>query len=83
MAFPRSPLARVNGLFVCFVLMKSIGKKIHYAMMGRMDVVKAIALSLFIKDTIYSSTIKDLSYFRLSAMTGRRPTTLRESVALL
>ena len=63
--------------------MKSIRKKIHYAMMGRKDVVKAIALSLFIKDTIYSSTIKDFSYYKLSAMTGLHPTTLRKRVSLL
>lgn len=83
MAYPKSPLARVNGLFVCFMLMKSIRKKIHYTMMGRKDVVKAIALSLFIKDTIYSSTIKDFSYYKLSAMTGLHPTTLRKRVSLL
>lgn len=63
--------------------MKSIRKKIHYAMMGRKDVVKAIALSLFIKDTIYSSTIKDFSYYKLSAMTGLHPTTLRKRMAIL
>lgn len=52
-------------------------------MIGRKDMVKAIALSLFVKDKIFSSTITDFSYYKLSKMTGLHPTTLKKRISTL
>lgn len=52
-------------------------------MIGKKEVAKAIALSIFVKDKIVSSSINDFSYNKLRKITGLSISTLKKRIAIL
>ena len=63
--------------------MDRIRRKIFYKMYKNKSVTKALALAIFVKSKISSSTVNDFSYNKLHRLTGAHINTLKMRIAIL
>lgn len=63
--------------------MGSIRRKTYTLLKGRKNVTQAVALALFVKSRIKSSTITNFSYNKLKNLTGLHITTLKKRIDIL